>query len=149
MSAEIPQWGAAEDGLASDVEGEAGRAVRDGRGQRGAIASDMLDVPALLRLMAQSSGSDLQTVSACARTGRYTTSRPVATAVGRLQGSGASTPLRHARTARGPLDTGAAGALPTALPAPNDTPPGTTGAAPDPAGADPAAAPLANGPERV
>src|SRR6266536_2955231 len=58
-------------------------------------------------------------------------------------GGGAAASMRDG-TARGPL--GAAGALPTALPPPNDTPPGVTGPAAD--AADPAAAPLANGTER-
>src|SRR5438045_205548 len=52
-------------------------------------------------------------------------------------GGGRAAAAMRAGTARGPLGTGAAGAFDTAVPAPNDTPPG------------PAAAPLANGPERV
>ncbi len=64
-------------------------------------------------------------------------------------GGGRAAAAMRCGTVRGPLDTGAAGAFSTALPAPNDTPPGTGGPAPDGAGGDPAAPALANGPERV
>ena len=53
----------------------------------------------------------------------------------------------RAGAGRGPPEGGAAGVF-APLPAPNETPPGTTGPAPD-AGPDAEAAPLANGTERV